>query len=183
MECRARLIDVALGVDRRTRVTFQVEASPETAASLADKDLRLEAKIWRNKRSLDANAYFHVLAQKIAQALSTSLTEAKNSLIAEYGQYERTDDGKIMTVILRDDIEANRLTSIHLRPTSAVRVLDDGELYRVHLVMRGSHTYDTAEMSRLIDGTVSEAKALGIETLTPEQIERMKAAWHAAKVS
>jgi hypothetical protein len=44
-------------------------------------------------------------------------------------------------------------------------------------VMRGSHTYDTREMSRLIDGTVEEAKELGIETLTPEQLERMKASW------
>lgn len=43
--------------------------------------------------------------------------------------------------------------------------------------MRGSHTYDTKEMSRLIDGTVEEAKELGIETLTPDQVERMKQAW------
>jgi 16S rRNA U1498 N3-methylase RsmE len=44
-------------------------------------------------------------------------------------------------------------------------------------VMRGSHTYNTAEMSRLIDATVEEAKELGVETLTPDQLERMKASW------
>lgn len=43
--------------------------------------------------------------------------------------------------------------------------------------MRGSHTYNTAEMSKLIDGTVSEAKELGIETMTPDQIEEMKQKW------
>lgn len=32
-------------------------------------------------------------------------------------------------------------------------------------------------MSQLIDGTVEEAKALGIETLTPAELERMKNAW------
>lgn len=32
-------------------------------------------------------------------------------------------------------------------------------------------------MSKLIDGTVSEAKDLGIETLTPNQIREMKERW------
>jgi hypothetical protein len=43
--------------------------------------------------------------------------------------------------------------------------------------LRGSHTYNTAEMSRLIDAAVEEAKELGVETMTPEQLEKMKAAW------
>ncbi len=180
MECKARLTDISLTVERKTRVTFQIEASPEAAAELANKDLRLEAKIWRNRRSLDANAYFHVLCSKIAQVANLSLSEAKNRMISEYGQYEIADDGKVMTVILRDDIEAERLATLHLRPTSAVRVLDDGKLYRVHVVMRGSHTYDTKEMSTLIDGTVREAKELGIETMTPDELERIKAAWRAS---
>jgi hypothetical protein len=46
--------------------------------------------------------------------------------------------------------------------------------------MRGSHTYDSREMSRLIDGTVSEAKELGIETLSPAELERMKQQWRVS---
>ena len=41
----------------------------------------------------------------------------------------------------------------------------------------GSSTYNTAEMARFIDGIVSEARWLGIETMTPAEIERMKTAW------
>ena len=82
-----------------------------------------------------------------------------------------------MTVIMRDSIAWEKLDTIHLRPTTATRILDDGKLYRVYIVMRGSHTYDTKEMSTLIDGVVQEAKELGIETMTPDEIERMKAAW------
>ena len=70
-----------------------------------------------------------------------------------------------------------RLETLHIRPTSATKVLDNGRLYRVYLVMRGSHTYDTKEMSRLIDGAVYEAKQLGIEVLPPDELERMKATW------
>lgn len=43
--------------------------------------------------------------------------------------------------------------------------------------MRGSHTYDTKEMSELIKGTVQEAKALGIETATPQEIKEMEERW------
>ena len=32
-------------------------------------------------------------------------------------------------------------------------------------------------MSVLIDGTVQEAKDMGIETLTPRELEKMKEAW------
>ena len=179
MECKARLIDLSFGIDRRPRATFQIEASPDGLAGLADKDIRLTAQIWREKRSLDANAYFHVLVGKIAQSANMGLIEAKNRLIADYGQYERTETG-IMMVILRDEVDWTKLETLHLHPTSAVKVLDDGKMYRVYAVMRGSHTYDTSEMSRLIDGTVREAKELGIETLTPEELERMKASWKAS---
>lgn len=50
--------------------------------------------------------------------------------------------------------------------------------YRVY---RGSHTYNTEEMSILIDGVVQEAKDQGIETATPDEIERLKSLWKGGK--
>ena len=44
-------------------------------------------------------------------------------------------------------------------------------------IVRPSHEYDTKEMAALIDGTIEDAKELGIETITPAELERMKAAW------
>ena len=46
-------------------------------------------------------------------------------------------------------------------------------------VYYGSSTFDTKEMSVFIDGIVSECHELGIETMTPEQIAAMNAAWGA----
>ena len=34
------------------------------------------------------------------------------------------------------------------------------------------------EMSMIIDDTVNEAKELGIETMTPKEIERLKSLWN-----
>ena len=167
------------GVSRDIRtgeyiVSFAVEHLPSDLEDLAGCDaLDITAKRHRQKRSLNANAYFHVLVSQIAAKTGESITERKNSLIAEYGQIDRD----LGTVILLDAIEWRKIDSLHLRPTTAVKVLDNGKLYRVYYVMRGSHTYDTEEMSRLIDATVDQAKELGIETLTPSELERMKASW------
>lgn len=126
---------------------------------------------------LDANAYFHVLCTKIAEQLHQTITEVKNDLIAEWGQ----PDQEIRTIILDDAIDWRKIEHLHLRPTVATKTLDNGRLYRVYIVMRGSHTYDKKEMSRLIDGAVDSARELGIETMTPDQIERMKNAWTLGK--
>lgn len=130
-----------------------------------------KADKWHPKRSLTANAYFHVLCGKIAEALNVTDAEVKNIMIQRYGQID-TDAGYI---IIDDQKESWRWSEhLHLRPTSATRTLDDGRLYRVFMVMRGSHTYDSKEMARLINGTVDEAKALEIETLPPHELERLR---------
>ena len=176
MESKARLVDYSLNfLTKNMRVTFELETMCDPQ-ELEGKDLRLTAKIWRNKRSLDSNSYFHLICTKIAEKLNSSLTEVKNQLLADYGQPEIQNDS-LMAIIMRDDIEWQKLDTIHLKPTTAVRTMDDGKLYRVYYVMRGSHTFDSAEMSRLISATVDEAKELGIQTMTPDEIARMNALW------
>lgn len=177
MNVRADLVDVSRDLSGRFRLTFATgEDVRQSVDELSGRDIRLRAEIWRNKRSLNANGYYYILASKIAQKLSCGLTEVCNRLIADYG---RPDDD-IGHVILRSDINWLKLDTIHLRPTTRTKVLDNGEVYRVYMVMRGSHTYDTAEMSALIDGAVSEAKDLGIETMTPAELEEIKRAWRAS---
>ena len=61
--------------------------------------------------------------------------------------------------------------TIHCIP---VKYEDNATFYKVY---RGSHTYDTKEMSILIDGTVADAKELGIETMTPAELAEMKERW------
>ena len=124
----------------------------------------------RAKRSLTQNGYFHVLVGLMASALRTSTTELKNRLIADYGFI----DDDLPHVILRDDVEWLKVEGLHLKPSTHVRKLDNGKLYRVYDVMRGTHTYNSAEMSHLIDMTVEEAKAAGVETLPPAELKRLR---------
>lgn len=157
----------------RWAVELQFDRPPETIEKYVDKDLDIELKIHREKRSLNSNAYFHLLVEKIAEIQKVTHTEIHNQLIADYGYM----DEEINNIILDDAIDWRKIETLHLKPTSATRMMDNGRLYRVYLVMRGSHTYNTKEMSRLIDGTVFEAKELGIETLSEDELEKMKQSW------
>ena len=56
------------------------------------------------------------------------------------------------------------------------KIRDNGT-FAAYAMIKGSSEYDTKEMSVFIDGVVSEAKELGIQTETPEEIERLKALW------
>lgn len=138
-----------------------------------DRDKVFTISEFRRKRSLNANAYFHVLVDKIAEKMRLSHTEVHNMMIADWGRV----DEELSTIIMDDEIPWEKVKAIHLRPTTHTQVLDNGKLYRVYLVMRGSHTYNSLEMAHLIDGTVQEAKKQGIETLPPQELERLKQTW------
>lgn len=155
-------------------ITFETTEQPKIYDQTKGEELTVEVKKFRPKRSLTANAYFHVLVGKIAEKMETSHAEIHNIMIARYGVM----DEEVKNIILADDIPWQQLENLHLRPTSATKVMDNGKLYRVYIVMKGSHTYDTKEMSTLIDGVVGEAKELEIETLTPIELERMKNQWN-----
>lgn len=137
------------------------------------RDLDIDIKRHREKRSLNSNSYFHLLCGKIAEKLGVTQTEVKNQMLRDYGYV----DDDIRTIILRDDVNYLRLEDLHLRPIEGQRKQLGKYFYQVYYVIRGSHTYNTEEMSRLIDGTVSEAKDLGIEVIPPEELKSMKERW------
>jgi hypothetical protein len=88
-------------------------------------------------------------------------------------------DDRLVYVTIPDNEKAEReameAKTYHLRPTSSVMDGNDGMLYRVWVMLRGSHTYNTAEMRRLLEGMIEEAKQLGIETLPEEELEMLYA--------
>ena len=158
----------------KSLVTFEVNELPEGISSLPE-DLSIEATAYRNKRSLNANAYYWVLVGKIAARLGISNSEAHNRLLMRYGALELFGE-QLVYVSLPDTEEAERkaLESeyFHVRPTSHTK----GHT-RFWVMIKGSHEYNTEEFSRLLNGAIDEAKELGIETLPPDEIERMMASY------
>lgn len=145
-----------------------------------DKTKRWDIKEHKEKRSLDANAYFHVLCDKLRQKLGISMARCKNHLIADYGQIQYLPDGAPM--IYKTNAPEEYMLELETIHTKCVKVAEEnGKEVYFYRLYRGSHEYDTKEMAQLIDGTVSECKAVGIESATPNEIARMEALWEKRK--
>ena len=158
-----------------TFVTKDVRESDKIFSEQGDKELEVIIRPVKKKRSLDANAYYWKLVTELAKVQRTSLSEMHNIELAEYGTPQKID-GKIMFSLIRDNDFYIKDDKLHLKATSETEDRK-GVTYRWFIVMKGSSEYDTKEMSQLIDGVVSDAKAAGIETLTPDQLESMKQEW------
>ena len=175
MNLTGSITSVLRDFDGRVVISIAVNENIPQIANMKGKLLDIKLTQHREKRSLDANAYFHVLVDKIRGKTGYSFSRVKNELITSYGQIEYIDGQQ---VIIKTNIQPDQMAeqeTLHCKPIR-VEIQNDNEItfYRVY---RGSHTYNTAEMSKLIDGTVQEAKNLGIETMTPAQIERIMSLW------
>lgn len=116
----------------------------------------------RDKRSLDQNALYWSYVVALAKHLGQSNAWVHNKMLGRYG-YPYMYNGKTAMVVLPDsDPEIMESETFHVKPTSDVREGKDGQQYRTYIVMRGSSTYNTQEMTRLVDGVESEVKSLGI---------------------
>ena len=134
----------------------------------------IQVEKWSDKRSLQANAYFHVLVNKIAEVTKSSMDDVKKMLVTQYGTLARGSDGKYMAV------KVPKNTDISLIYPYFRHIGEDENGLDMYLFFKSTHTLTKDEMNRLIQGTVDEAKALKIETLTPAEIERMVGKWQGA---
>ena len=138
-------------------------------------DKEYECKERKKRRSLDSNSYFHLLCDKLRQKLGMSMARCKNHLIADYGQVRYLEDEALIykTNAPPEFIYEQEEPHMWLVKTAE----ENGKLVYFYRMYRGSHTYNSDEMSRLIDGTVEECKEQGIETLTPKELEQMAQDW------
>lgn len=171
MECTGKLKSVSKNwISRKWEVTFEInEDITASIDKVRDKLLNLTAKIHRERRSLDANAYAWVLMQKIAEAIHTDKWSVYLMMLERYSPV---------------------FTHIIVRPEAVERVKDEWRTVKVLGPIQvngnsgiqlqcyfGSSTFDSNEMASFIDGIVSECKEMGIETLPPDEIERMRREW------
>lgn len=162
-----------ISVDYRTgNALLTLSVNQKQSAINCFDDLHCEGKLsfkidkYKEKRSLNANAYCWKLLTEIANVLRSSKEEVYLTMLKRYGQRE------LISV------------QAHIPISEYIKYCDEagegkvnGKLFKHYYVYKGSSEYDTREMSVFIDGVVSEAKALNIQTDTPKQIAKMKAMW------
>lgn len=140
-----------------------------------ENKLNIELKKWRKKRSLDANAYCWVLCDKIAK----KLTEPE-AIITKEDVYKNAilDMGTFEPMIIEEKAFENfkRIWEKQGLGFLVQEVSRKDKCVKVHCYY-GSSTYDSKEMSLLIELIVDLAKSLNIETKPQQEINSLLESW------
>ena len=132
-----------------------------------DKELEIEIKVKREKRSLSANGYLWTLLNEIAVVLGTSKEEVYRELVRRMG---------LCTPITVE----TRSADIFLKSWLSQGLGWQADLISVteteteYLCYYGSSVYDVMQFSRLLDEVINEAQELDIPTDTPDKIAEIK---------
>ena len=134
---------------------------------------------YREKRSLSANNYSWKLTDQLAetmlfQGLKLSKDEMHAEMIFRYGQPYLDNDGNPLIWSTASEVP---VTEFYQYAKKIGESELNGKTYNHYRIYRGSHTYDTKEMSLFITGICEECKEQGIPTETPEEIAKMKSLW------
>lgn len=177
MRFSGKLMPPVTGYTGKTVISVELEEDFRPAwESLKDcEKVGIDIKQYRPKRSLDANAYYWTLVGKLAKVIDRSSAAVHNYMLSHYGVPEILDD-KLVYLSLPDTEEAQKKAeeseTFHIRATTQIITGKDGKPYRTYMLIRGSSSYNSAEMARLIEGIIQECKGADIpehEIMTPDE--------------
>lgn len=170
---KARLHDLSFTRDGESVLSITTrEDCRELWDNLNGTDVEVSIKKHHPKRSLDANAYAFVLMDKLAAATGRTKIEVYKDAIRDVGG--NTDIVCVQDRAvdkLRDSWEQNGTGWITETFPSKLDGCTNVILYY------GSSTFDTAQMSRLIDNIIQDCKAMGIETMPPDRLNALLEEW------
>lgn len=171
---KARIKDLTFSRGGEQIVTFALapgEDFRQKYDDLYDKDVRIDIKQYRERRSLNANNYAWELITKLAESQGMSKEKMYLFMLKDYGQ------SAMISVYSDIDITGYGIKYYEEAGQSTL----NGKDFTHYKVYKGSSEFDTKEMSIFIDGIVHECKNLGIETMTPNQILELEEAWRCQK--
>ena len=167
---KGTLLDHAILKNGRQRITVEVEEDFTFAFDeMKDAPVNIEIKKWRKRRSKDANAYAWVLIDKLAAAMGLTQIEVYHELIRNIGGVSEIVCVKDEAVPrLRAGWKHNGMGWFSETFPSKIEGCTNVILFY------GSSTYDTKQMSALIDAAVEACRVYGIETLPPDQLASLE---------
>lgn len=162
---KGRISDLNVSIlNSKQRLTLELDGDFRLQYDeLKDKPLEITIKPYRKKRSLDQNSYAWTLIGKIADKLRTSKDEVYLAMLKRYGQ------GGVIKV--QPQNEEAILSAIKYYEPHEKLYTETDKYYRI---WAGSSGYTSEEMTVFVDGIISEAKGLGIETMTPDELAEMR---------
>ena len=163
IEIRLKVVDNHSNLQELTKALEIIEKG---------KMLDVGLKQHRKKRSLDANSYCWILSQKIAEVIGNTKEFVYKETIKRVGQFE--------IVPIKDEVVERWIKNWESKGLGWQSIiLDKSKLegYTNTINYYGSSTYDTKEMSLLLEEIVGQAKELGIDTITDREKEELISKW------
>ena len=166
MEIKARLNNAYRDLaSNKVIVSLEVDYQPNLD-SIRDKDLRVEIKEWRERRSKDANGLLWACLTEIAQAMTPPLDkwEVYLMMLKRYGQHTYGVFKPSAVPMVQQSWRESEIVG---------EVTVGGEKGIQMLLYYGSSLYDTKEFSILLDGVISEMVEIGLEPPMPREVKRV----------
>lgn len=132
-----------------------------------------DLKEHRKKRSLDANSYAWVLIGKLANMVGIPKEDVYREFIKDVG-------GNYEILPIRNDAVDKWITNWQSKGIGwCCDILGESKLdgYTNVITYYGSSTYDSKQMSKLINLIVDECKQQGIETMTSAELALIMDGW------
>lgn len=128
-----------------------------------DRTKLYEIKEYKEKRTLTQNSYMWSLINELANKMNLSKDDTYLKMIKDYSQS--------MLVTIRADIDVSKFFKYYdFEREAEINGID----FKIYKVYEGSSQMDKNEFRVLLDGVIQEAQQLGIPTLTPNEIERLR---------
>ena len=139
-----------------------------------ENKLNIELKKYREKRSINANNYFWKLLQELCDLADIETIEEYKRRVKQLGIFKRL---KIMTEDVKtvEKIWTDRGIAWFCE-IADTEYIGDTE-FKIINAYYGSSSFNTKQMSRLINDLVQDCQAYGIETKTPAEIESLLRSW------
>ena len=164
---KCKVNDLTFNLNGEQLITLNVQSDfTPFIDNLIDKELEIEIKEYKEKRSLNANALLWKLCNELGNKLRISKEEVYLMALKNYGQSE--------VISIQSDVNIQGYFK-YFEEIGTGKI--NNKEFTHYKIYKGSSEYDTQEMSILLDGVVQEAKEQGIQVLSASELDLIKREW------
>jgi hypothetical protein len=150
------------------QLNSQQELFTDEFDKIKDDNLDIEIKKHYEKRSLNANSYLWVLCDKIAKEVGITKEKVYKDFIKEIGEFE-------IIPIKKESVEKFKISWGKNGLGWLCEIIGDSKIkgYTNVMAYYGSSVYNSKTMAILLDKVIEQAKELGLQTLTNEELKSL----------
>ena len=169
------VVDMGVGVVLNISVPARYKKSVQSLIDGFKQGAEYDVKPYKEKRSLNANAYFWKLADELAKVLKTTKEHIYKVAIYNVGKHDILEARDTPTK-KKEEVAAEYCRLWNSNGLGWYAYQDEVRPEVIYMYY-GSSVYSKDEMARLIDFVQEECRRQGIETRPQEEVEARLKQW------